>query len=426
MSGQRCKGTRDLSPDEMRRFRLIEGVFRESCLKWGYDEVRTPTIEYLPLFTSVGTLTPSRLRRVYSFLDWDGWSGERVVLRPDGTIPIARLYIETMAERGLARLFYVTDVFSFEETGNEARERWQCGAELIGAGSATADVELVMLALEVITKLGLKGVELKLSHAGLIRTLLVKFGLSHEEQTEVFDHILDGDLSILARLKPERPELGRTLATLLDLKGRSVGFLKNMRSLFKRDLPELAAPFNNFIDVVDRLEAVGCDYQVDITSGRGFEYYTGLIFQLLIGGEPVGGGGRYDALIPLMGGRDTPASGFALYLDCLMGLINTEILAQPSAGKILVRAGLKNAGGLKEAFDLTRRLHEAGYPAEVYLGGPEPVNLRWKVDIQGKAPRYALTDLVSQRRFEAKTGTEVLALVGGRKRSPSVRSKEKR
>ena len=87
MRVQKCKGTCDLSTEEMRRFRLIEGAFRESCVKWGYQEVRTPTIEYLHLFTSTGTLTPSTLGKVYSFLDWDGWSGERVVLRPEGTIP---------------------------------------------------------------------------------------------------------------------------------------------------------------------------------------------------------------------------------------------------------------------------------------------------------------------------------------------------
>ena len=90
MKTQRCKGTRDLSPGEMAVFRLIEGVFRDACLNWGYKEVRTPTLEYLHLFTSVGTLTPGMLGRVYSFLDWDGWSGERVVLRPDGTIPWRR------------------------------------------------------------------------------------------------------------------------------------------------------------------------------------------------------------------------------------------------------------------------------------------------------------------------------------------------
>ena len=127
-----------MAPQQMRSFRFIEAAFRESCLKWGYDEVRTPTLEYLHLFTSTGTLTPGRLGRVYSFLDWDGWSGERVVLRPDGTIPIGRLYIDEMDDKELAKLFYVTNVFTFEETGKEAREKWQCGAELIGAGSPVA------------------------------------------------------------------------------------------------------------------------------------------------------------------------------------------------------------------------------------------------------------------------------------------------
>src|SRR3972149_3988967 len=104
---QRAKGTQDLSPEDMRRFRLIEGIFRESCLNWGYEEVRTPTLEYLHLFTSTGTLTTGQLSNVYSFLDWDGWSGERVVLRPDGTIPIARMYIDNLEEERLAKLCYV-------------------------------------------------------------------------------------------------------------------------------------------------------------------------------------------------------------------------------------------------------------------------------------------------------------------------------
>ncbi|MDO8578262.1 MAG: HisS family protein [Dehalococcoidales bacterium] len=337
MKIQRCKGTRDLSTVDMRRFRFVEDKFRECCLDSGYEEVRTSTIEYLHLFTSTGTLTPSRLRGVYSFLDWDGWSGERVVLRPDGTIPIARLYIESMSDKQLARLSYVTNVFSFEQTGKEARERWQCGAELIGAGSPEADLEIVTLALDVLAKLGLKDVKLKLSHAGLIRKLLSEFRLSHDEQDKVFDRILDGDLSDLTRLNPERPDLVKTLGELLEMKGKSAGFLKNMRSLFNHDLPGLEVPFNNFIDVVDLLETIDCRYEIDITSGRGFEYYTGLIFRLFAGDREVGGGGRYDALIPLMGGPDTPALGFALYLDCLMEIVSLETATKTGSKNSSVR-----------------------------------------------------------------------------------------
>ena len=226
MRVQRCKGTRDLSASEMVKFRMIEAIFSNCCLKWGYDEVRTPTLEYLHLFTSTGTLTPNRLNRVYSFLDWDGWSGERVVLRPDGTIPVARLYIDNMEEKELARLFYVANIFAFEETGKETREKWQCGTELIGMGSTRADVELVTLALEILKKLGFSNVGLKLSHAGLIRSLLLKIGLNPGEQTRLFDQILDGDKEAMAQVKLGTSEQNKALTSLLDLKGKSLGFVE--------------------------------------------------------------------------------------------------------------------------------------------------------------------------------------------------------
>jgi histidyl-tRNA synthetase len=366
MKIQRCKGSRDLSPKEMAAFRLIEGVFRDCCLKWGYEEVRTPTLEYLHLFTATGTLTPSRLNKVYSFLDWDGWSGERVVLRPDGTIPIARLYIDSL--KGVARLFYVANIFIFEETGKENRERWQLGAELIGVSSPQADAELIMLALEVLKRLGLKGVELRLSHAGLIRALLAKMKLSPEEQVKLFDQILDGDTKALAKLKMERGGLGG---------------------------------IDDFRDITRLLEALGGDYQIDIASGRGFEYYTGIIFQLFQKGERLGGGGRYDALIPLMGGRKTPASGFALYLDPLMKLVKPPALAKRQPQRILVRAG-----AVKDGFSAASRLREAGYMAEVELGAQKRGDFDWTLAVKGK--RFILTDQAKHRKFEAKTVDEVL------------------
>ncbi|MFC2044216.1 ATP phosphoribosyltransferase regulatory subunit [Chloroflexota bacterium] len=407
MREQKCKGCKDLFPEQMRAFRLIEGIFRDCCLKWGYEEVRTPTIEYLHLFTATGTLTPSRLRRVYSFLDWDGWSGERVVVRPDGTIPIARLYIESMAERDLAKLFYVTNIFTFEETGKETREKWQCGSELIGASGTLADIELITMALEVLNKLGLDSVDLRISHAGLIKALLTKFVLNPTEQVRLFDQILDGDVEALAKLKPDKPELGRALTPLFNLKGKSPGFLKNLRVLFNRDLPELETPFNNFINIVDHLETLGYSYQIDVASGRDFEYYTGIMFRLLANGEHVGGGGRYDALIPLLGGKDTPASGFALYLNRLMNLINLKAFPKPPAERILIKA---EPHLLTQAFSLVRFLHEAGYMAELYLG-QESINPRWILDVLDQAPLFVLTDQVSYEKFEFKTVDKVLDIL---------------
>jgi histidyl-tRNA synthetase len=396
----------------MSRFRLIEGVFRDSCLKCGYEEIRTPTLEYLHLFTSAGTLTPSMLGRVYSFLDWNGWSGERVVLRPDGTIPVARLYIDTMAEKELARLFYITNVFTFEATGEETRERWQFGTELIGVSSTVADVELIALAMEVLRRLGLKGIELRLSHAGLIRVLLAGLGLSPREQTLIFDQMLDGDISALARVKPARPGLGKGLTSLLDLKGKSAGFLKNIKALFPDDLPELKAPLDDFINIVSLLDALGFDYQIDLASGRGFEYYTGVIFQFFNGEEKIGGGGRYDALISLVGGKDVPASGFALYLGPLMNMVKPETFTGPLPQRVLITA---KPLAVKEGFNVANYLRQVGYLAELNLVGQVPAGLKWTLDVRRKAPPFVLTDRLNHRKFELETVDEVAVRLRGGK-----------
>ena len=393
---------------EMAAFSFIESAFRDACLKWGYQEVRTPTLEYLHLFTSVGTLTPSMLGRVYSFLDWDGWSGERVALRPDGTIPVARLYINSMEKEKLAKLFYVANTFIFEATGEKTRERWQCGAELVGVSSPSADVELVMLALEVLKQLQIDGVKLKLSHAGLIKALLARLGLSSEEQAGVFGRILDGDSQALAELKLGRLEL-ETLSSLLELKGKLSGFVKGLKALLSPDLAGLQLGIDDLVSVAELLETLGADYQIDLASVRDFEYYTGTIFQIFKGKDKIGGGGRYDALIPLMGGKDTPASGVALYLDRLMELVKPEALAKPEALGILVRVEPEAA---KEGLSLISSLHEAGYKAEFYLGAQAGADFEWTLDVRSQAPKFILTDR-SKKKFEAQTIKDILKLLKG-------------
>ncbi|MFC1861482.1 ATP phosphoribosyltransferase regulatory subunit [Chloroflexota bacterium] len=411
MGVQRCKGTRDLSPEEMTRFHLIEREFRVSCLMYGYDEVKTPVLEYLHLFTSAGTLTPTMLSKVYSFLDWDGWSGERVVLRPDVTIPVARYFIENVKTQ-LAKLFYVANVFIFEETGEKTRERWQCGAELIGMGSHLADVELITLALEVLKELGIENVELRLSHAGLIKGLLRKLDLSTDEQDRIFDRILDGDLEAWSWVRAEKPELEKTLAPWLDLKGKSAGFIRNLASHFLQDLPDLKLQLDDFINIAELLQNLGCDCQIDITSVRGFEYYTGMIFQLFVGGEKIGGGGRYDDLIPAMGGGDIPASGFALYVDQLMSLIKPQTQAKTETEKIFIRIESGNLEVLKEGFGIARHLRGAGYVVELDLGGKEIDGRRWKLSIQSKTPRFILNDRTKHKKHEANTTDEIVGLLG--------------
>ena len=413
MKPQRCKGMRDLLPADMAAFRIIEGICRQCFLKWGYQEVRTPTIEYLHLFTSAGTLTPAMLGKVYSFLDWDGWSGERVVLRPDGTIPVARLYTENMENDGLARLFYAANIFMFEEVGERPRERWQSGAELIGSDSKMADVELVALSTEITEKLGVGNVELRLSHAGIIKLLLEKLGLgAGEGQGRSFDRILEGDAEMSAGISRENPEYEKILMPLLGLKGQSSDFAKKQRALLVKNMPDITPYLDDFLQAIELLDSLGCRYQIDIVSGAGFEYYTGMIFQLYIGDEKIGGGGRYDALIPSMGGGNVPACGFALYCDRLLKLVKPDLLKPPESPGILVRSKLNNNKFIKQAYTLADSLREAGYVVEIDLGGQMQQDYRWVIEVKDKAA-FEVLDNTKSKKLDFTKIADVIKLMEG-------------
>ena len=412
MTSQKCKGARDLLPKDTEAFRYIEDVFRKSCLSWGYQEVRTPTLEYLHLFTAAGTLTPNMLSKVYSFLDWDGWSGERVVLRPDGTIPVARLYIENLQPQEIARLFYVTNVFVFEETGKENRERWQCGVELIGSNKPTSDVELILLAIETICKLGIDDVQIQLSHAGVLKALLKELTLNPDEEVRLLDQILDGNWQVLTETKPKNSEIGRLISLLLDPKGKNSGFLENLNAL--PQIPASLKPaLNNFVEITSLLDALSCNYQVDITSTRGFEYYTGLCFQFSAKGDKIGSGGRYDNLIPLIGGKSKAACGFALYADPLANLIQPQTKPKAEQG-VLVRCDNSTPDSIRTSFQLAESLRQTGYITQLDFSGRQSEG-QWIVTVQEKPSSFIVIDQSRKQKKEASSIADAIKIIGGSK-----------
>ena len=411
MQNQKCKGMQDLLPGDMLRFRRIEDVFRTCCRSWGYQEVRTPTLEYLYLFTATGTLTPSMLSKVYSFLDWDGWSGERVVLRPDGTIPVARLYIDNLSGQELARLFYVTNIFAFEGTGKENRERWQCGAEVFGGARFAPDVEVILLAREVIRRLGIRNVGLQLSHAGLVKALLKELKLSPGEEAKMTNRILEGNWQALTKAKSTNPEIDGLIATLLGLNGKSSSFLHNVKASFPKASQDFKSSLEDLISVTTLLDNLGCSYKIDIAAIHGFEYYTGVCFQFLADGKKIGGGGRYNNLVPLMNGEDIPACGFALYIDPIMKLFPLE-KEEKGESRILVKGKELTPEIAKTCFTVAESLRDAGHQAELDFTGRKESNYRWVVLVSGKEPSpFMLTDCVQGRQRDAASMAEILKVV---------------
>ena len=349
----RSNGMRDILPADMERFRRTELTFRDVCLGWGYEEVRTPTIEHLYLFTSAGTLSPQMLDRVYSFLDWDGWTGERVVLRPDSTIPTVRLFTENMAGHDAARLFYVQNVLRFEQ-GDARREDWQCGVELLGDTYPRGDVELILLARETLQRLGLAP-RLKLSHPGIVRALLDKAGLDLGEQLALYDRVLAGDLAPLDEVEAKL-SLSASVRSLLSKEKEGSSYIQNLETVLKAAVPDVAAPLGELAAVSAMLDGMGVVHEISSLLVRSFEYYTGPVFHVFVGDQKVGGGGRYDGLVSLVGGRALPASGFAIEIDAVSPLLAA---AAEEATAITIRCDSQDSTDLARAFALAVALRES-------------------------------------------------------------------
>jgi histidyl-tRNA synthetase len=302
----------------------------------------------------------------------------------------------------IARLCYVENMFSFEGTGQESRERWQCGVELLGSTEPEGDAELIMLALEVLGKLGLVPIDIKLSHVGLFKMLLKELGLAKEEQEQRLSEILTGDASALRKMKNESPEVKRFLKLLLDLQGTSHGFLGNLRSVLPEKLSNINPYLDDLVGIAKLLDGIGQSYQVDFASGEGFEYYTGVVFQFYSCGELVGKGGRYDELIQLVGGQDIPASGFALFIDKIMHLIPETPELYP---KILLRQEARQIEGMKASFEVARLLRERGYTVEMDTSAGSRGDCRWIVSM-GKEDGESLT-LVDQATGKKQRGLSI-------------------
>jgi histidyl-tRNA synthetase len=389
VAAQRSRGMRDLLPEEMARVRAVEDAFVQTCRAWGYSEIRTPAIEPLHLFTAAGTLSPQTLDRVYSFLDWDGWTGERVVLRPDSTIPAARLYAEHMdGQRDggrIAKMFYAQNVFRFTDDGAD-REEAQCGVELIGAAGPQCDVELTQLALSVLDSIGLKG-ELHLSHTGIARAVMAAAGLSPEEQSVAYDRLLDGDFAVIDEVEARLPALNAPLRMLFEVSGHSAAFVTNLRETVGAAIPGLAAPLEELRVIVDAVQQLGHEPRIDALLARNFEYYTGVVFKIFVEGERVITGGRYDGLLELVSGRATPASGFGLYVRNAATLLTSK--AQGAAPIVIVSTSDTAGRALADAYSLADELRKSGW--RVATIDDEQLTATARVIVSASAPAYAVT-----------------------------------
>ena len=355
---QAPRGTFDVLPAQGRLRRRVERAAAEILARAGYEPIQTPSFEDTELFErGVGRSTDIVRKEMFSFEDKGGRS---LTLRPEGTAPICRAYLEHGMHK-LAqpvKLSYVGPFFRHERPqAGRYRQFHQIGLECIGTDSPSADAEAIMLLSDLLGELGVPGVELRLGSLGSLQARQV-----YLEELKAHLHAHEGELSGDVR---ERIDVNPLRAFDSDDEGTQ-GVMASAPTIVGALEGEDG---EHFAEVKALLEAAGIDYVVDPTLVRGLDYYTRTIFSFVcdaLGAQSeIGGGGRYDGLIEQLGGPATPAVGWAAGIERILLALDEE---DELAGRDAFVA-IADPGQRRRAMALAVELRHAGLSAEVDLAG---------------------------------------------------------
>jgi len=348
---QKPRGTRDFLPDEMEARRAVEWRLREVARCWGYREVCTPEFEDLELFTLRSG--EGIIEEMYVFEDK---GGRKMALRPEITAAVIRMYInEAKVAPKPLRWCYYADCFRYERPQKgRYRQFWQFGVELIGADTAAADAEAIMLAADMLDATGVT-YDLKVGHLSFMKNLVKD--LDPAMQRKVRAHLdkkdFDGLRATLGSLN--RSDLASSLTALVATRDLAEAFE------IAGTIPEK----ERVEQTIASLDAAGMKYSLNFGIARGLDYYTGIVFEGFaqnLGAEnQILGGGAYR-LAQLFGGDDVASCGFAIGFDRVM-----VSLGESQPRKDTVVGLLCTAEGRKRALEVARAFREAGIRTEMDL-----------------------------------------------------------
>ena len=310
-------GVEDCLPAECYIKRNIEDALRRVFIVSGYDEIETPTYEFFDVFQSgVGSYLQESMIK---FMDA---KGRILVLRPDLTVPIARVAATKLENSGSLRLFYIQNSFATAEPAiGKAGEFTQAGIELIGDGSSCADAEVIALAVKSLLAAGLETFTIDIGQVEYFKALIGECSLD-EAQVDMLRHAVDSKDS--AAINMAASELG--LDEALSAKIMALPDLFGGREVFDRalalsDNEECVRAVENLRGVYELLSDYGMAEYISIDFGmlHDIAYYSGIIFRGITPGIgfPVVSGGRYDKLLSKFG-TSAPATGFALGIKRIM------------------------------------------------------------------------------------------------------------
>ena len=313
---QAIRGMHDILPSDTPYWQMLETAVRRLMRNYSYEEIRMPLVEKTELFVrTIGDVTDIVEKEMYTFEDRNG---DSLSLRPEGTASCVRAGIEHgLLHNQIQRLWYMGPMFRHERPQKgRYRQFQQVGVEAFGIASAALDAELIFMTQRLWKALGLNDLQLQLNTLGssasriAYREQLVEYFSDHHNE-------LDDD---------SKKRLTRNPLRILDSKNPALSELIQAAPLLSEFLDEESQ--QHFSELTALLDARGINYEVNPHLMRGLDYYQKTVFEWVtdqLGAQgTVCAGGRYDGLVEQLGGRATPAAGFALGVDRLMALLQSR------------------------------------------------------------------------------------------------------
>ena len=314
---QRPEGTRDYLPDLAEKKNIIRNKVMEVFDSWGYQEIITPTFEYYDILS---TATEGLHAKMYKFFNR---KGEILALRPEMTASIARMVATELKEYPLPlRLSYEGNVYRYETTrAGRHREFYQAGIELFGIENPVGDAEVISIAVKAVENAGLHNFDIDIGDVGYFTGIMKEAKLNEDLQIKIRHALSERNFVKLKELitgtdlKPRQKE---AILAAQDLRG-GAEVISKAKELVNNE--ESLEALINLEEVYDNLSLMGvADYvYIDLSVVRGFDYYTGIVFEGYTHdlGYTICGGGRYDNLVKKFG-YPTTATGFAVGIDRLI------------------------------------------------------------------------------------------------------------
>jgi histidyl-tRNA synthetase len=358
---QAVRGMNDVLPGEAAAWRFFEDTVRRLLEQYGYRQIRTPIVEKTELFVrTIGEVTDIVEKEMYTFTD--RLNGDSLTLRPEGTAACVRAALQhNLLYGGGQRLWYTGPMFRHERPQKgRYRQFHQVGAEALGYEGPDVDAELIIMGARLWRALGIGDVELEINTLGSAeararyRARLVQYLRQHEGE-------LDEDSRRRLHTNPLR---------VLDSKNPAMQAIVEGAPRLIDDLDEPS--LKHFEDLQRLLRHAGVAFRINTRLVRGLDYYNRTVFEWVTGKLGAQGtvcaGGRYDGLVEQIGGKATPACGFAMGVERLIALLEAGGGAPAGAAPdvFLVWSG---AAAELHAWTVAEQLREAGVAVAMNCGG---------------------------------------------------------